>query len=831
MLAVHVTLKTQEEYRMTNENYPLFRRAEKQKIFDSENGCLISAPTATGKSYIGIEVISRNLKQKPAMEVFLYLVPFKALAEEVFSELHKRLPATTRIHIKTGDYDKPFEPDKTDVLVATYESIDGIIQQRLTGFYPSVTIADELSVISDSQRGARIEALIAHLNKNLDGVRLYSLSAVLENPTKIRKWLQTSLLTGDDEDRSVKLKIRAISCQESAKTDKVKALIKQELPKGNILIFCNTKKGAEKLCSELKDIVTRYMTSEESKTARELAEKLKNHFSYLRWDDIPDLVTNGLAFHHADLEVDLRNMIADAFRGRKLKVIAATPTLSFGVNLPARTVIVRDIWRYGRKGMLPVSEVVNMLGRAGRPKHETLGNGYFLVPKERMNNPEVRSFVNKVKKYKVEELESQLTKGLKNVLQFILGVAARAKTEGITREELIDAYNGTLCGFENPLEHPFLRKEDLTTQIEKTLKLSNERVHITKTTAQVQGNVLHAKGGGGDYDITLSENKCECTCPSYKFSKGRKLCKHIRQLQYDAVLGEIGKSSPEAKAIAMTSFKMTGLKQDPRHMLSTGVDLLKEWEFMTEDQDEKLFITNDGRQALVNYLLEMNHVRLLRDRMRKNRNVRDEEDIIKWVIDDYRTPKQASYDPDEKYETGLDQEIAQGIWQYIKGKSYKEIFGRKRVRSFLDAIETIDQMLNVYLSFCPKNNEELAFLIRTARRRLHYGCPRELLTLQILSNSIEYFKQIQTTIALYGKGIKNAEDIANSTPETIAAILQISNIEAQKVVEKTRNLIDLIRKFPAERSELNRLAAQTGISVEELLDYMLPEEMVKKLVG
>lgn len=121
------------------------------------------------------------------------------------------------------------------------------------------------------------------------------------------------------------------------------------------------------------------MKPDECQNAKELVLQLKNDFPYLI--DFPELLVNGLAFHHADLEVDLRKRISEAFKQRKIKVVSATTTLSAGVNLPARFVIVRDVTRYeaGRK-LLPVSEMANMLGRAGRPgEGDKLGTGYFLT--------------------------------------------------------------------------------------------------------------------------------------------------------------------------------------------------------------------------------------------------------------------------------------------------------------------------------------------------------------------------------------------------------------------------------------------------------------------
>lgn len=804
-------------------DFPLFDRAEKLGVLKAEKGWLISAPTATGKSYIGIEVLKRNLPSKPAMEVYLYLVPFKALAEEMHSKLKQELPPETRINIKTGDYDRPFEPRETDVLVATYESIDGMIQAGID-FFPSIIIADEFSIISDGNRGARIESLISYLAKFKGGARLYALSAVLCDPERIAKWLDANVLQGDEGDRRIKLETKCILFPEGRKSDTLRKLVKNGLSQGNFLIFCERKKDAEKLCHELEDLVATSMKPQETQDVKELVAQLKYDFPYLV--DFPELLLNGVAFHHADLEVDLRNRIAEAFRQRKIKVVAATTTLSAGVNLPARFVIVRDVTRYesGRK-LLPVSEMVNMLGRSGRPGYDKLGTGYFLVQKEKTSEPAHKEFITKVKKCKVEELDSQIPKSMTNILHFILATAARFK--GITRDDLILVYNTTLWGFENPLELPFLSGGNLTSRIEKILKYPEENVRIDEKSVQVVGGVLHARGGTGSYEIRLSEEKSTCECPAYQY-RYRKPCKHIRQLQYDAILGSIGKKNQEARAIAIASFKSTGLKEDPMYMLSAGVDLLLNWRFLAENE-RRLVITRDGRQALVNYLLEMDHVQLLRDRITKGERAKDEQDVIRWAIDDYRIPKRTMYEIQEKEteKSDLPEELAEAVWKHIENGSYKQILPQKYIQRFLDAKDRLDQIFNAFLAFCSNEHKSLAWLIRTARRRVHYGCVTELLPLLVLD--IEAIDEVARAQTLFKNGVKSVNDLARTDPNSLSELLEISQDEAKKTVQTAGNIVKLVSEFTGERAQLVTLAARTGVKIEDLLDYLLPKEMADKL--
>jgi helicase len=93
-------------------------------------------------------------------------------------------------------------------------------------------------------------------------------------------------------------------------------------------------------------------------------------------------VENGVAFHHAGLENSQRRLVEQGFKDHRIKCIVATPTLAAGVNIPARRVIIRDLWRYDENfGMapIPILEYKQQAGRAGRPRYDTVGEAITIA--------------------------------------------------------------------------------------------------------------------------------------------------------------------------------------------------------------------------------------------------------------------------------------------------------------------------------------------------------------------------------------------------------------------------------------------------------------------
>ena len=93
--------------------------------------------------------------------------------------------------------------------------------------------------------------------------------------------------------------------------------------------------------------------------------------------DLRATVRLGIAHHSAGLEGSDRELVERLFLEGDLMVLTATTTLAVGVNLPAHLVVVCGTSRYtpseSRNVEYPATDVLQMIGRAGRPQFDESG--------------------------------------------------------------------------------------------------------------------------------------------------------------------------------------------------------------------------------------------------------------------------------------------------------------------------------------------------------------------------------------------------------------------------------------------------------------------------
>ena len=91
----------------------------------------------------------------------------------------------------------------------------------------------------------------------------------------------------------------------------------------------------------------------------------------------------GVGIHHAGLVERDRKTVEELYVNMKIQVLIATATVAWGVNFPAHLVIVKGTEFYDGKLKryvdMPITDVLQMIGRAGRPQYDHHGVAMVLV--------------------------------------------------------------------------------------------------------------------------------------------------------------------------------------------------------------------------------------------------------------------------------------------------------------------------------------------------------------------------------------------------------------------------------------------------------------------
>ena len=360
-------------------------------LLDTQENVVVSAPTASGKTAVAEVAICRTLA---AGGTALFLAPLRALTNEKEREWERFEELGYSVYVVTGERDlNSRKAERADVLVMTPEKADSATRKHDSRRYSFVTdidccIIDEVHLLDSEQRGSVLEVTISRLRRLCDP-RVVALSATMPNVEDVAAWLdapEESTFSFGDEYRPVPLEadVTTYTHGENAFADKYRRLyraldraephIRED---GQALVFVasrqDTVQAAKKARDELleRDIPMGARGDYDFHTD---AEQLSN-------DTLRKSVLDGVGFHHAGLAREDKNLVEQWFREGKIQLLFSTSTLAWGVNLPARCVVIRDTKHHdplkGEVEMSPL-DVLQMLGRAGRPGYDDKGYAWVV---------------------------------------------------------------------------------------------------------------------------------------------------------------------------------------------------------------------------------------------------------------------------------------------------------------------------------------------------------------------------------------------------------------------------------------------------------------------
>ena len=377
---------------------------------ESDENILLCAPTGAGKTNVALLTILREVSKHVMPDgsinvdefKIIYIAPMRSLVQEIVGNFTKRLnPFGLKVAELTGDHQLSREQiNETQLIVCTPEKWDIITRkggERSFTQLVRLIIIDEVHLLHDD-RGPVLEAIIARTIRTIettqDPVRFVGLSATLPNYEDVATFLNVKregLFHFNNSFRPVPLKQTYIGITEKKAikrfqimNDLVYEKVMEHAGKNQVLIFVHSRKETVKTARAVRDAALEKDTIaafiKEGSASKEIlrteAEQTKNL-------ELKDLFPYGFGIHHAGMNRADRTLVEDLFAEGHIQILVSTATLAWGVNLPAHTVIIKGTQVYspekGRWTELGALDVMQMLGRAGRPQYDTLGEGILLT--------------------------------------------------------------------------------------------------------------------------------------------------------------------------------------------------------------------------------------------------------------------------------------------------------------------------------------------------------------------------------------------------------------------------------------------------------------------
>jgi ATP-dependent RNA helicase HelY len=384
---------------------------------DAGAGVLVCAPTSSGKTVVAEYAIFRALAE--GVQV-IYTTPLKALSNQKFRDFQK-VHGEKLVGLVTGENNIN---DAAPIVVMTTEILRNVIYEdpeRLRNV--SYVILDEVHYIDDFPRGSVWEEIVIQAPAH---IKLVGLSATIGNyreladwmsrnrgridtvytdrrPVELRLWLSIQNhfhpLFGRDGGVDQETWAKASAEEEAAyRVNRFRSLpsndllhVVAELEKQRMLpaiYFIFSRRGCREALQRCAyhslDLTTDAEKAATDTLAADRLRSLKDAGEMALYNQMVDggMLRRGLAVHHAGLLPFHKELVEELFTQGLIKVVFATETLSLGINMPARAVVVSSFTKFDGVNFsnLTTGELTQLMGRAGRRGIDTLGHG--IISKE-----------------------------------------------------------------------------------------------------------------------------------------------------------------------------------------------------------------------------------------------------------------------------------------------------------------------------------------------------------------------------------------------------------------------------------------------------------------
>ncbi|XP_005187971.1 activating signal cointegrator 1 complex subunit 3 [Musca domestica] len=369
-------------------------------LYHTNNNVLLGAPTGSGKTIVAEIAMFRAFNMSPKAKV-VYIAPLKALVKERISDWKKRFeagPLRKKVVELTGDTTPDIQAIReSQVIVTTPEKWDGISRSWQTREYVQdvvLIVIDEIHLLGED-RGPVIEVIVSrtnfitsHTGRN---IRIVGLSTALANAQDLANWLgikQMGLYNFKPSVRPVPLQVHINGfsgkhyCPRMATMNRPTfQAIRSYSPTDPAIVFVSSRRQTRLTAL---DLITFVAGDENPKQFLNMEEyEMQQILQDIKDSNLKFCLAFGIGLHHAGLQEQDRKTVEELFLNRKIQVLIATATLAWGVNLPAHLVVIKGTEYFDGKVKkyvdMPITDVLQMMGRAGRPQFDNEGVAVVLV--------------------------------------------------------------------------------------------------------------------------------------------------------------------------------------------------------------------------------------------------------------------------------------------------------------------------------------------------------------------------------------------------------------------------------------------------------------------
>uniref|UniRef100_A0AAQ5X6T8 Activating signal cointegrator 1 complex subunit 3 n=1 Tax=Amphiprion ocellaris TaxID=80972 RepID=A0AAQ5X6T8_AMPOC len=368
-------------------------------LYHTDTNVLLGAPTGSGKTIAAEMAMFRVFNKYPSSKV-VYIAPLKALVRERIEDWKIRIEEKLgkKVIELTGDVTPDMKAiAQADLIVTTPEKWDGVSRSWQNRSYVqkvAILIIDEIHLLGED-RGPVLEVIVSRTNfissHTSKSVRVVGLSTALANARDLGDWLgigQVGLFNFRPSVRPVPLEVHIHGfpgqhyCPRMASMNKPTfQAIRSHSPAKPVLIFVSSRRQTRLTALDL----IAYLATEDNpkQWLHQDEREIEDIIATVRDSNLKLTLAFGIGMHHAGLHERDRKTVEELFVNCKIQVLIATSTLAWGVNFPAHLVVVKGTEYYDGKSRryvdYPITDVLQMMGRAGRPQFDDQGKAVILV--------------------------------------------------------------------------------------------------------------------------------------------------------------------------------------------------------------------------------------------------------------------------------------------------------------------------------------------------------------------------------------------------------------------------------------------------------------------